>query len=355
MLKPPPAPLSPPPEPPEKLNSLSHQPLARQVTFNLPSTHIDRDSASWRRSPRSRSAARQRRENSTSHRRRLNRPLTGRLLKRAVLDGTIPSAISDTGATSSAGLTSDSDLFQSTGQRSHKIFHVANGTAAPATEVRLLQQPLRAPARNIDIVPSLNGASLLSTSKMADAGYVTVYDGDEVNVYDGRTTQIHVTQAAVLQGWRCPRDRLWRIPLTSTVKNLNTDTLLLDSPDGRSSLNALYNVPPVGEMLGHIDALRDRPPPSHAINHVYELPSVEPAIRYLHGAAGFPTKATWLKAIRAGNFLSWPLINVKNVNKYFPESEETQRGHMRSQRQGVRSTQPAPPPRRNRRRTNQTR
>ena len=58
----------------------------------------------------------------------------------------------------------------------------------------------------------------------------------------------------------------------------------------------------------------------------------------MHGAAGFQTKNTWLKVIRKGNFLTWPLVNVKNVNKYFPESEETQKGHMRGQRQGVRST-----------------
>ena len=30
----------------------------------------------------------------------------------------------------------------------------------------------------------------------------------------------------------------------------------------------------------------------------------------------------------------------KNVNKFFPESDETQQGHMRGQRQGVRSTKP---------------
>ena len=73
------------------------------------------------------------------------------------------------------------------------------------------------------------------------------------------------------------------------------------------------------------------------LHNVYELPSVEPTIRYLHGAAGFPTKASWLKAIRKGNYVSWPLINVKNVAKYFPESEETQKGHMHGQRQGDRS------------------
>jgi hypothetical protein len=34
------------------------------------------------------------------------------------------------------------------------------------------------------------------------------------------------------------------------------------------------------------------------IHNVYELPSIEPAIRYLHAAAGFPVEETWLKAIR---------------------------------------------------------
>ena len=118
-----------------------------------------------------------------------------------------------------------------------------------------------------------------------------------------------------------PRERLWQIPLTSNVKNINTDTLLLDSPGGRDTLNALYSVPPVSAMRRHIDAMRGRPLPGEAINYVYKLPSVEPAIRYLHAATGFPTKATWIEAVRKGNFLSWPLVNVKNVHKYFPESE----------------------------------
>ena len=59
------------------------------------------------------------------------------------------------------------------------------------------------------------------------------------------------------------------------------------------------------------------------IGNVYELPSIEQTIRYLHAAAGFPTKTTWLKATRKGNYNTWPLLTVKNVNKHFPESEET--------------------------------
>jgi len=80
------------------------------------------------------------------------------------------------------------------------------------------------------------------------------------------------------------------------------------------------------------------------IHNVYELPSIEPTIRYFHGAAGFPTKPKWLQAICKGNYNSWPLINIKNVAKYFPESEETQKGHMKGQRQGVRSTKQMEPP-----------
>ena len=83
---------------------------------------------------------------------------------------------------------------------------------------------------------------------------------------------------------------------------------------------------------------KDRPDPVGAINNVYDLPSIEPAIRYLHGAIGYPTKATWLKAIHNGNYLTWPLFKVKILNKFFPESEETHKGHMRTQRQGVQST-----------------
>ena len=60
------------------------------------------------------------------------------------------------------------------GQLSTNIFRLPNGSDAPDSEVRLLQQPLRDPARTIEMIPSLRGGSLLSTSKLANAGYVTV-------------------------------------------------------------------------------------------------------------------------------------------------------------------------------------
>ena len=93
-------------------------------------------------------------------------------------------------------------------------------------------------------------------------------------------------------------------------------------------------------MLSHLEVFNHIPRSAvEVINKFYELPSIKPEIRYLRGAFGFPKKAPWLKIIQKGNYITWPLINVKNVNKLFPESEETQKGHMRNQRQVVRSTQ----------------
>jgi hypothetical protein len=94
----------------------------------------------------------------------------------------------------------------------------------------------------------------------------------------------------------------------------------------------------------HINAISSLAHHREYIHNVYELPSLEPSICYLHAAASFPPKSTWLKAVRQGNYSTWPLINVNNVAKYFPESVETQMGHMQGQRQGVHSTCPVDAP-----------
>ncbi len=61
-------------------------------------------------------------------------------------------------------------------------------------------------------------------------------------------------------------------------------------------------------------------------------------MRYLHACAGIPTKSTWLKAIRGGNYATWPHLSEEAVRKHFLESDETEQGHMRQVKQGVRST-----------------
>jgi len=58
----------------------------------------------------------------------------------------------------------------------------------------------------------------------------------------------------------------------------------------------------------------------------------------MHAVCGYQVKSTWLKAIAAGNFIGWPLLNVQNVKKYYPETTETPKGHMNQTPKNVRST-----------------
>ena len=63
---------------------------------------------------------------------------------------------------------------------------------------------------------------------------------------------------------------------------------------------------------------------------------------YLHAAAGFPVKETFLDAVRAGNYATWPGLTTTLIAKHFPDSDEMQKGHMKGQRKGVRSTRAKP-------------
>ncbi len=58
----------------------------------------------------------------------------------------------------------------------------------------------------------------------------------------------------------------------------------------------------------------------------------------MHPICGYPVKSTWLKAIKAGNYLGWPMLNECNVQKYHPKTIKTVKGHLNQTRKNVRST-----------------
>jgi hypothetical protein len=95
----------------------------------------------------------------------------------------------------------------------------------------------------------------MSTSKFVDTGYTVVYNDKEVNYYKKATKKIIVSEDAVLQSWRCPRNKLWHVPLVSDVHNLNMDTILLNHPLGHLSLHAMYEVTNTTLTRQHIDAI----------------------------------------------------------------------------------------------------
>ena len=50
--------------------------------------------------------------------------------------------------------------------------------------------------------------------------------------------------------------------------------------------------------------------------NAHDLPSVGALVRYLHTTAGLPVNSTWLGAIKAGNYSSWPGLAYANASKY---------------------------------------
>ena len=188
-------------------------------------------------------------------------------------------ALIDSCATSSCG--HFQDPFQATGWVWHKIFITLFGQKAAATKQKELLHSLCKPANTIDIVPtSKSSHTLLSTSKFADANYITMLTPHAVQFYDGQTMTIKSTKLPVLSGWRNTISKLWHVP-----PNPNPST------------------------------------PEQA-NNVFELKKKH-IVPYYHAAVGYSAKPMWLAAIQWGFYATWPLLTERAVPKHFPEPAET--------------------------------
>ena len=60
----------------------------------------------------------------------------------------------------------------------------------------------------------------------------------------------------------------------------------------------------------------------------------------MHAVCGFPVKSIWLKAVAAGNYVGWPMHTTCNVNKYYPETNKTSKGHLNQTQKNVMVTKP---------------
>jgi hypothetical protein len=110
--------------------------------------------------------------------------------------------ILDTGCTLGAGAEMDMELFHDTGLPSKKIFMLPDKTKIPATKMMCLKHNLRTGAGEMNIVPNLH-SSLISVPKMAEHGYIAVFDKKEARIYDGTTTTITTSGEPIIVAPRC--------------------------------------------------------------------------------------------------------------------------------------------------------
>ena len=167
--------------------------------------------------------------------------MTDKKVKQGVLEGYIPSAEWDTEWKYDVVMIGDP--FIQTEQISTNIFALSDEQPTPATNIYKLDHRVQEPVHTVNIVPTSDNQYLLRRVKFAESGYVSICDGDEVKIYDGRTAKIIVSEDTVLKGWRFPHTKLWRIPLRFKAMELHMHTNLLNGPKGSASLNSLYTVP----------------------------------------------------------------------------------------------------------------
>jgi hypothetical protein len=132
----------------------------------------------------------------------------------------------------------------------------------------------------------------MSVNKMAGEGHTTIFHpGEEgVAMHKPGALTITMTEPPILQGCKTKGEKLW--------------TILVESENN-----------------------------TEQANNAYDLLSISQTVKYHHAAAGFPVADTWINAIKAGNYNTWPTITPSTVQRHFPESDETQKGHVREYNQ----------------------
>ena len=213
-------------------------------------------------------------------------------------------AFLDLGANSGAAPAEDEPDLVDTGQPSRKTFMFPDGRTGKVTKKMLLKHNLRLSAWEMNIVLGLH-STLVSIPKLADAGYTTVFNKNGVAIYDDNTTRITATSPPVLESKRCEHTGMWKLDLNPAAS--------LPTPEGQAA-------------------------PLETINVIFDLPSACETFLWYRASAGFPTKATFIDTIRNGNYSTWPKLTVTLINCYFPELDKMIKGHLKGQRQGIRST-----------------
>jgi hypothetical protein len=66
-------------------------------------------------------------------------------------------------------------------------------------------------------------------------------------------------------------------------------------------------------------------------------------VTFLHAACFSPATSTFLRAVKAGYFATWPRLTPGLVTKHLPKSIASIKGHLDQQHKNVRSTKPTPP------------
>ncbi len=124
-----------------------------RFTRPLPSTHHESCSRQWLLS-QAKQHTKTNPQHKHSHSHTKSSHISSAIFKQGIIDGTIPSAVSNTGATSTVGTLHTP--FLQTDTPSTKVFMLPTRTTTTATTQPCLHLNVHEPSNTVDIVPSLH-------------------------------------------------------------------------------------------------------------------------------------------------------------------------------------------------------
>ena len=148
--------------------------------------------------------------------------------------------------------------------------------------------------------PNLQYRSLISVGQLCDSGHDVHFNKNKVTVVDVNTNKIE------MEGFRDFPSGLYLTPIQTNQSGRNNET------------------------------------PMHYAVSVYKMRTQIDLVQYHHRSCWIPVVDTWTKAIKRGQFTTFPGLTHDIVNKYLPKSAATIKGHAKRHRQNVRSTKVKP-------------
>ena len=209
------------------------------------------------------------------------------------------SAFLDSGC-SSHFITTDTPTLSTTPNTSTTV-QLPDGTTLTSSHTAIidLHPALPPAAQTAHVLPELQN-SLLSVSQLCDSGCTTIFEPDDVTVTYNNTT--------VLTGQRSPYTNLWHVNLSAN----QTEPTFHNTDDVPLYIN----------------------------NVIIPNASTKTRIAFYHACCFSPSLSTWIKAIDAGHFATFPGLTSADVRRYPPSSTAMHKGHLDQTRQNQRSTKP---------------
>ena len=162
-----------------------------------------------------------------------------------------------------------------------------------STHAGTLPYPSLSPdATLVRVLPHLKSASLLSLGQICDDDCNVLLNKKHLHVFKHNQPLIH--------GYRNPHDGLWDIPIPLTQH------------------------PAIAHHKASVIIQKKTPRKT--------------LVQFYHAACFSPSRSTFIKAIRNGNFQSWPGLTASLATKYLSATIPTRLGHMNQERQNLQST-----------------